>query len=140
MRLELVALSGVKYSDDAYEVVIPTAAGDIAVYPGHMPLVSIAVPGLLTIRKNKSDTETEQYATAGGVIEIDGETVRILVDEVEKADDISEAEAKAAFERAQKLKSEAKTAVELEKAQALMDRHAVRLKVVDIRRQRRTRR
>ncbi|MDB5186181.1 MAG: atpC, partial [Candidatus Saccharibacteria bacterium] len=45
MKLELVSLTGVKYSDDAYEVVIPTADGEIAVFPGHMPLVSLAVPG-----------------------------------------------------------------------------------------------
>ncbi len=38
-----------------------------------------------------------------------------------------------AFERAQTMKSEAKDSVELEKAQALVDRQAVRLKVLEVR-------
>lgn len=136
MKLELVSLTGVKYSDDAYEVVIPTADGEIAVYPNHMPLVSLAVPGMLSIRKNKgdSDNQVEQYATLGGVIEIDGTTVRILVDEVEHAEDIQEETARKAYEQAQKMKKEAKNSVELEKAQTMMDRQAIRLRVVELRR------
>ncbi|HSX36375.1 MAG TPA: ATP synthase F1 subunit epsilon [Patescibacteria group bacterium] len=138
MKLQLVSLTGLTYDDDAYEVIIPTAEGEIAVYPGHMPLVSLAVPGLLTIRKERGDSDKsrDQYAIAGGVVEIDGENVRILVDEVEKPDDIVEAEAKVAFERAQKLKSEATSQVEIEKAQALVDRHAVRLHIAELRRHR----
>jgi F-type H+-transporting ATPase subunit epsilon len=140
MKLELVSLSGIKYSGDAYEVVIPTAAGEIAVYPDHMPLVSIAVPGVLSIRKSKNDADVEHYASFGGVIEVSGDTLRILVDEVEHADELYEEEAKRAYEHAQKLKSEAKNAVDLEKAQALMDRSAVRLKVADLKRRHRPRR
>jgi F-type H+-transporting ATPase subunit epsilon len=139
MKLELVSLSGVKYSDEAYEVVIPTADGEISVYPHHMPLVSLAIPGLLTIRKNKNDRQVEQYATLGGVVEVNGNSLRILVDEVEHADEIHEETARKAYEEAQKMKKEAKNAVELEKAQAMMDRQAIRLKVAELRRHRRVR-
>ena len=139
MKLELVSLTGVKYSDEAYEVVIPTAGGDIAVYPGHMPLVSLAVPGALAIRKKKTDTDDvrEYYAVQGGVVEVSGERVRILIDEIDHADEIHEAEAQKALEHARKLKSEAKTQLELEQAQAMMDRSAVRLKVAGLRRHKR---
>jgi F-type H+-transporting ATPase subunit epsilon len=140
MKLELVSLSGVEYSGDAYEVVIPTADGEIAVYPDHMPLVSIAVPGVLTIRKAKGDAGVETYASLGGVVEISGDTVRILVDEAEHADELYEEEVKRAYEHAQKLKSEAKNAVDLEKAQALVDRHAIRLKVAELKRHHQRRR
>lgn len=141
MKLELVSLTGVKYSDDAYEVVIPTADGEIAVYPHHMPLVSLAVPGLLTIRKHKNDPAIalEQFAILGGVVEVNGGTLRILVDEVEHADEIHEEAARKAYEEAQKLKKEAKNAVELEKAQAMMDRQAIRLKVAELHRHRKIR-
>jgi F-type H+-transporting ATPase subunit epsilon len=140
MKLELVSLSGVEYSGDAYEVVIPTADGEIAVYPDHMPLVSIAVPGVLTIRKAKGDAGVETYASLGGVVEISGDAVRILVDEAEHADELYEEEVKRAYEHAQKLKSEAKNAVDLEKAQALVDRHAIRLKVAELKRHHQRRR
>ncbi|HSX32735.1 MAG TPA: ATP synthase F1 subunit epsilon [Candidatus Saccharimonadales bacterium] len=136
MKLQLVSLTGIKYDDEAYEVVIPTAEGAIAVYDGHMPLVSLAVPGLLSVRKQKSDSDSarQEFASAGGVVEIDSTTVRILVDEAEKAEDIVAAEAQAAFERAQKMKAEATSQVEIERAQALMDRHAARLHIADLRR------
>ncbi|MDB5186239.1 MAG: synthase epsilon chain, partial [Candidatus Saccharibacteria bacterium] len=98
-----------------------------------------AVPGMLTIRKKRGDLDMalEHYATFGGVVEINGESVRILVDEVEHADELYEEEIRKALERAEKLKKEAKTAVELEKAQALMDRQFIRLKVAEIRRHKR---
>jgi F-type H+-transporting ATPase subunit epsilon len=135
MHVQLISLTGIKYDDEAYEVVIPTAEGAIAVYPGHMPLVSMAVPGVLTIRKQRTDRDDarEHYAAAGGVVEIDGQNVRVLVDEVEIAEEIVETEAKEAYERAQKLKREATSQVELEKAQSLMDRHAIRLHVASLR-------
>ena len=142
MKLELVSLTGVKFSDDAYEVVIPTADGEIAVYPGHMPLVSLAVPGVLTVRRQKTDSDSllEHFATLGGVVEINGTEIRILVDDVEHADELYEDEVRKAYDLAQKLKSEAKTAVEIEHAQAMMDRQAIRLKVTELKRHNRVRR
>lgn len=140
MKLELVSLSGIKYSGDAYEVVIPTADGEIAVYPDHMPLISIAVPGVLTIRKAKGDSQVETYATLGGVVEISGDTLRILVDDVEHADELYEEEVKRAYEHAQKMRAEAKTTIDIEKAQALIDRHAVRLRVAELKRHHQRRR
>lgn len=129
MKLELVSLQGIEFSDDIYEVIIPTADGEIGVYPGHMPLVSVAVPGVLKIRRKAGDRDLEVYASLGGVVEINDLGVRLLVDDVERSDEILESEAKAALEAAQKLKSAAKTEVELEKAQAMVDRQAIRLQV-----------
>lgn len=136
MKLELVSLSGVKYSGDVYEIGIPTAAGQISVYPDHMPLITLAVPGVLTVRKSKDtpNDDIETYASFGGVIEVDGQIVRILVDEVDHADELVEDDVRAAYEKAQKLKSEAKSEIDLEKAQNLMDRHAIRLKVAELKR------
>lgn len=129
MKLELVSLQGIEFSDDVYEVIIPTADGEIGVYPGHMPLVSVAIPGVLKIRRKAGDRDLEVYASLGGVVEINEAGVRLLVDDVERSDEILESEAKAALEAAQKLKSAAKTEVELEKAQAMVDRQAIRLQV-----------
>lgn len=142
MKLELVSLTGLKYSGDAYEVVIPTAAGEIAVYPDHMPLISLAAPGVLTVRQSKDDADAnlQYYATLGGVVQIDGDIIRLLVDEVEHADELYEDEVRQAYEKAQKLKAEATNAVDIEKAQALMDRHAIRLRVAELKRHNRPRR
>ncbi len=140
MKCELVTLTGLKFSEDVYEVVLPTSTGTIAVFPNHMPLVTLATPGVISVRRTAgaSDDKLEHFATNGGVIEIGNDYVRVLVDEADHADEIVESETRNALERAQKMKDDAKDKVSLEHAQALVDRHAVRLKVAELRRRHRT--
>lgn len=139
MNFQLVTLLGVKVDRDVYEVILPTADGEIAVFPGHEALVSVAVPGAIAVRYDKGDADSklDYFAISGGVIEVSPESLRVLVDEADNGEDIIEAESKAALERAMKMKAEAKSEVELEKASAMVDRHAVRLKVADLRRRHR---
>lgn len=139
LTFELVALNGTKFSQDVYEIILPTPDGEIAVLPNHIPLVSLATAGVIYVRKNSGDNDSQldAFATNGGVIEIVGNTVRVLVDEADHADEINEQEAQKAFDRAQQLLKEAKGKVELDKAKSLMDLHAVRLKVAGLRRHKR---
>jgi F-type H+-transporting ATPase subunit epsilon len=88
-------------------------------------------------KKGDNDDHLEYFAVSGGVIEITQQLVRVLVDEAEHGDDIVEAESKAALERALKLQETAKSQVELEQAQQLIDRHQVRLNVAGLRRRNR---
>lgn len=136
IHFQLVALSGKKFDDDVYEVVLPTLDGEIGVLQDHMPLVSVATTGAIAVRRDSkdSDTQREFFATNGGVVEVSGNVLRVLVDEADHADDINEAEAEAAHERALKMKAEAKDQVSLEHAQALVDRHATRLQVAGLKR------
>lgn len=141
MELELVTLLGVKLSKEVYEVIIPTADGEIAVFPDHEPLVTVAVPGAIAVRTEKNDTDDEldYFVIGGGVVEISGKKVRVLVDEADHGEDIIEAETKAALERAMEMRDNAKDQVELEKAHQLVDRHTVRLRVADLHRRKRRR-
>ena len=139
MHLQLITLTGIVVDKDIYELTAPTAAGPISVFPGHEPLVSIAIPGALTVRYQKGDPDNtlEYFAITGGVIEINQTAIRILVDEADSSDDIVEAESKAALDRALKARGEAKNQVDLDKARELIDRHTVRLQVAGLRRRRR---
>jgi F-type H+-transporting ATPase subunit epsilon len=136
MQLQFVTLAGPKLERDVYEVVLPTADGSIVVYPGHMPLVTTLVPGVVAVRNKKDDPDSARdvFASNGGVAEISGTAVRILVDEADHADDIVEQQAADALAAARTLKDEAKDEIELERAAALIDREAVRLKVAELRR------
>lgn len=135
-HFQLVALSGKKFDEDVYEVILPTLDGEIGVLQDHMPLVSVAKPGVIMVRRNSKDPEAlrEYFATNGGAIEVAGNTLRVLVDEADHADEINEAEAQKALERAEKMRAEAKDQVSLEHAQSLIDRQAVRLQVAALRR------
>ena len=136
MKLQLITLTGLKMDDDVYEVILPTESGDIAVYPGHEPLVTNAVPGVIAVRRKRGDINEarEYFAVNGGVAEIDPQRLRILVDEADSPDEIVEAEAQKALELAKKQKADAKSQVELDKAQQMIDRSSVRLKVATLRR------
>lgn len=138
MRFDLITLSGVKYSADAYSVQLPTASGIETVLPSHEPLMSVLVPGVISVRRQQKDPETsvEHYATYGGVVEVSGDVVRVLVDEADQGDDINEAEAEKARAFAEDLLKKAGSQVELEHAQSMVDRHAVRLQVAQLKRRR----
>jgi F-type H+-transporting ATPase subunit epsilon len=136
VKLELVTLTGVKVDQEVYEVMLPTATGPISVYADHEPLVSIAVPGAIAVRhaKNDPDMKLEYFAVSGGVIEVTGSRVRVLVDEADHSDEIVEAETKAALAKALDMQKNATDSVELERATQLIDRHQVRLNVANLRR------
>ena len=135
-HFQLVSISGKKFDDDVYEVVLPTMDGEIGVLEDHMPLVSVATNGAIMVRRDPKDPDhkREFFATNGGVVEVSGNNLRVLVDEADHAEELNEAEVQKALERAQKMKSEAKDQVSLEHAQQLVDRQAVRLQVANLKR------
>lgn len=139
MNFKLVTLKGVKIDQEVYEVMLPTPEGRIAVFPDHESLVTLAVPGEVAVRRNKedSDDKLEFLAVSGGVVEITDNKVRLLVDEADHSDDIIESESRMALERAIEMKKNASNQVELDKALELVDRHAVRLQVAELRRRHR---
>jgi F-type H+-transporting ATPase subunit epsilon len=139
IHFELVTLDGVKFTSDVFEVQLPTTEGVIGIFKNHAPLVSMAVPGVITIRhkENEPDDLQELIATNGGVIEILDDHVRLLVDEADLAEEINEKEIQDAHAKALELRAEAKDQVSLDHAQSLVERTAVRLKVAELRKGRR---
>jgi F-type H+-transporting ATPase subunit epsilon len=139
MKFKLITLLGVKIDKEVYEVMIPTPEGEIAVFPSHEALVTLAVPGAIAVRHKKGDpdNELEYFSISGGVVEVSGDSVRILVDEADHGEDIIEAESRTALQRAIDMRDNAKDQVELEQAHQLVDRHSVRLKVAELHRRKR---
>ena len=134
IKLKLITLHGVYFDDEVYEAVIPTKAGDIAIYGGHAPLLSVAAPGVVAIRKEKSvkDADREFMAIYGGTVEVLNNQIQVLVDEVDTSGDISEAEAEKALKRAQEMKDKAGDAKSLSEAQQMIDRSVVRLQLAGL--------
>ena len=69
IRFQLVTLSGVKFDQDVYEVILPTLDGQIGVLTDHMPLISAATTGVISVRKSPKDPDSamDHFATFGGV-------------------------------------------------------------------------
>ncbi len=142
MDLQLVTLGGIKMDREVYSVSLPTIDGEIGIFPSHEPLITMLKDGVATVRVNKEDTDDqlEYFAITGGVAEIGPKKVKILVDEADRGDEIVEAEAEAALQRAIELRENATNQIELEKAHQLVDRHTIRLNVAGLRRHSRNRR
>ena len=134
IHFELVTLEGKKFSDDVHEVLLPTPDGQIAIFKNHAPLVSLATEGIIGVRHKPEhpDDMIEHFATNGGVIEVNDDAVRVLVDEASAGEEVDESEAKAALERAKQLRKEAKDQVSLEHAQQQVNRSATQLKVAEL--------
>ncbi len=139
IHLELVSLEGKKYDAEVHEVLLPTPDGQIAIFKNHAPLVSLVAEGMIGVRQreNHPDDMVEYFATTGGVVEITDSAVRMLVDEAAGSDELDEAEAHKALERAKQLRNEAKDQVSLEHAQQMVNRSATQLKVAGLKRRRR---
>jgi F-type H+-transporting ATPase subunit epsilon len=138
LKFQIVTLSGIKFDEEVFQVQLPTPDGSIGIFPNHMPLVSLAVPGIITVRRHErdGDSKLEYFATDGGVIEILDNTIRILADEAVHADEIHEATARKALNVAEEAYKNAKDKMSLDKAQAMIDRQAVRLDIAKYKRRR----
>lgn len=136
IHFQLVSLGGLKFDEDVYEVMLPTLEGQIGVLREHMPLISVATVGTIAVRRKSNDPDDfrEYFAVSGGVVEVANNTLTVLVDDADHADEIKAADVEKAMELAKKMKAEAKDQVSLEKAQMLIDRQAVRLQVAGLRR------
>lgn len=122
---------------DVSRVTVPTTEGQVTLLPSHAPLMaSVAIGELVAY----TPTGAEAMAVHGGFLQIVANTVTILADAAEHADDIDEARVEAARERAQRRLAGERISpeegqVDLLRARLAMERALTRLKV---RRRRRT--
>jgi len=97
LKLEIVTPDAKIFSEDVEMVTIPAAEGEMGVYPNHVPLMAQMVAGELTARKDGRDVF---LAVGEGFIEITGERVAIMTDMAIQAENIDEAKAEEARQRA----------------------------------------
>lgn len=138
MRFQLVSAKGIKFDGDAYEVVVPTAAGDIAVFEDHMPLISAARGGVVSVRVKQSDRDDdmEHFAVNGGIMQVEGKNLRFLSDDVTTSEEVNEKEAEAALARAEELVRSAGSQKALAEAHRVLHHSRAQLNVARIKRRR----
>ncbi|MBI2588758.1 ATP synthase F1 subunit epsilon [Candidatus Saccharibacteria bacterium] len=134
LHFQLVSTSGTKYDDEVYEVLVPTRAGVVGIFEDHMPLISAAQPGVLSVRKktNDPDSAMEHFAINGGVVEVDGKTVRFIADDITTSDEVSEQEANIALKRAEELVKNADSQVALHEAHRLLHHSSAKLHLAQL--------
>ena len=100
IHVEIVSAEGAIFSGDADMVFAPARAGEIGIAPRHAPLLTTLKPG--SVRVQTAEGEKFFYVT-GGVLEIQPHLVSVLADSALHADQLDEAEALAARDRAREL-------------------------------------
>jgi F-type H+-transporting ATPase subunit epsilon len=99
MRVELVAVERRIWSGDANFVLARTTVGEIGVLPGHEPtLAQLEEAGI--VRIDGTDGSSTTLAVHGGFLSITPESVTVLAEFAERAEEIDVARARAALDRA----------------------------------------
>src|SRR5580698_4074486 len=98
LKLEIVTPEAQTYSDDVEMVTLPGVEGEMGVYPQHVPLMTQLVPGEIAVRKDGRDL---YLAVGDGFVEITAERVAVLTDMAIRSEQIDEAKAEEARQKAQ---------------------------------------
>lgn len=139
LLFELISTSGTKFNGEAYEVIMPAQGGTIAVFENHMPLISAAQPGIISIRLKQTDKDDDMhnFAVNGGVIEMDGKKLRFIADDISTPEDISEKAAEDALARAEELVAKAGNQTSLADARRVLHHSRAQLNLARMKRRRR---
>jgi F-type H+-transporting ATPase subunit epsilon len=136
LRVELVTAEGRLLSQEADFVRAPGLAGELGVLPHHIPLLTPLRTGEVLVRNGGNE---EFLFVSGGFLEVLPDKVVILADVAERAEDIDEARAEEARQRAQQALEEVSAAgderASLELAAAL-ERANQRLRMAEVRKRR----
>ncbi len=127
LTLEVVTPHGPVLKDEVDEVVAPGSEGEFGVLPGHVPFVTTLKVGMLIYKKGGT---TNYLFVNSGYSEISGDTVLVLADSAEKAEDIDVERAKAAMKRAEELLKKQEN-VDFARAQAALERAINRIQVAE---------
>jgi F-type H+-transporting ATPase subunit epsilon len=126
LKLEIVTPAGTVYFEDVEMVTLPGVAGQMGVYPQHVPLITHMVPGEMIVRKDGRDLF---MATGEGLIQVTAKRVAILTDLAIAADRIDEAKAEEARQRAEARLHDKLSAAEVATVNASLARSLAQLRV-----------
>jgi F-type H+-transporting ATPase subunit epsilon len=135
IKCDIVTVERQVYSDEVDMVVAPGIMGTLGILPHHAPLITALEEGELRLKKGE---EEESLAVSGGYMEVRPDAVIIMANAAERADEIDEARAEAARQRAEQFLKEKPPDMDSAAIEGALRRSRVRLKVAR-RRRRRTR-
>lgn len=105
IKFKIVTPEKTVAEEDIYQATLPVEGGEITVLPNHIPYIGSLQPGEILVRHTASGEPTS-LATSGGFIEFHDNTLMVLADTAERADEIDLARAEEAQARAQAIMTE----------------------------------
>ena len=126
IKLEIVTPQATVYSEDVDMVTLPGIEGQIGILPHHVRLMTRLVPGEMIVRKNG---QVRFMAVGEGLIEVTGDRVSIVTDMAVPTENIDEAKAEEARQRAAARLREKISSAEVASVNAALARSLAQLRV-----------
>lgn len=98
LQLDVVSAETSIFSGEVDTIQVTGSEGELGIYPGHTPLLTTLLPGMVRLVKNGDE---ENIYINGGVLEIQPGNVTVLADTAIRAEDLDEKAALEAKKRAE---------------------------------------
>jgi F-type H+-transporting ATPase subunit epsilon len=116
LHVDIVSAEAEIFSGTATMVFAPAEMGEVGITPRHAPMLTRMKPG--EVRVQTQEGEELSFFVSGGMLEIQPHVVTILSDTAIRADDLDEAQAMEAKERAEKLLADKSADLDYARAQS----------------------
>lgn len=123
LQVELVAADRLVWSGEAKMVIARTTEGDVGILPGHAPILSVLVDGVVDVQTPEG--ETWVAAVDAGFLSVAEDRISILSERAEMSHDIDLEQARHDLERAKAAGEDD------EAAQAAVRRAEARIRAVE---------
>ena len=116
IHVDVVSAEESIFSGEAKFVTLPGETGELGIYPRHTPLITRIKPG--AVRIVKLDDSEEFVFVAGGLLEVQPNSVTVLSDTAIRGKDLDEAKATSARAAAEEALKNAKGDIDIAMAQS----------------------
>lgn len=116
MHVDIVSAEVEIFSGTATECYAPAEMGEVGIHPRHTPMITSLKAG--EVRVVTQDGGTESFFVNGGVLEVQPHVITVLSDTAVRANDLDEAAALEAKQRAEAAMADKKTDVDYARAKA----------------------
>lgn len=132
MQIDIVDSEKSIFSGEAEFLVAPSIAGEIGIFPHHIPIINKLKPGILRVKVPAQD-EQLVFAVSGGFLEVNHNHITVLADIIERSQELDEKRLILQKEEAmKKLESSGNiSSFEVAKAEAALEIAIAQLKTLD---------
>ncbi len=116
IHVDVVSAEESIFSGEARFVALPGEAGELGIYPRHTPLITRIKPG--AVRIELPGGSEEFVFVAGGILEVQPDRVTVLSDTAIRGKDLDDQKAQAAKQAAEQALKNAKSELDLARAQS----------------------
>ena len=116
IHVDVVSAEELIFSGEARFVALPGEGGELGIYPRHTPLITRIKPG--AVRIEKADGTEEFVFVAGGLLEVQPNSVTVLSDTAIRGKDLDEAKAMSAKAAAEEALKNARGDIDIAMAQS----------------------